>query len=144
MQGNARDFLKPKLVESVETGNNEYRVILEPLERGFGHTLGNALRRTLLSSMVGSAITEVAIDGVMHEFSTIDGVQEDVLDILLNLKEVSVALNTAESAEVVIDKKGPCEITVADIETNGTDVSVFNPDKVIVTVNDGWPYSHDT
>ncbi|MBT3186698.1 MAG: DNA-directed RNA polymerase subunit alpha [Candidatus Thioglobus sp.] len=137
MQGNARDFLKPKLVESVETGNNEYRVILEPLERGFGHTLGNALRRTLLSSMVGSAITEVAIDGVMHEFSTIDGVQEDVLDILLNLKEVSVALNTAESAEVVIDKKGPCEITVADIETNGTDVSVFNPDKVIVTVNDG-------
>lgn len=137
MQGNARDFLKPKLVESVETGNNEYRVILEPLERGFGHTLGNALRRTLLSSMVGSAITEVAIDGVMHEFSTIVGVQEDVLDILLNLKEVSVALNTAESAEVVIDKKGPCEITVADIETNGTDVSVFNPDKVIVTVNDG-------
>jgi DNA-directed RNA polymerase subunit alpha len=137
MQGNARDFLKPKLVESVETGNNEYRVILEPLERGFGHTLGNALRRTLLSSMVGSAITEVAIDGVMHEFSTIDGVQEDVLDILLNLKEVSVALNTTESAEVVIDKKGPCEITVADIETNGTDVSVFNPDKVIVTVNDG-------
>lgn len=137
MQGNARDFLKPKLVESVETGNNEYRVILEPLERGFGHTLGNALRRTLLSSMVGSAITEVAIDGVMHEFSTIDGVQEDVLDILLNLKEVSVALNTAESAEVVIDKKGPCEITVADIETNGTDVSVFNPDKGIVTVNDG-------
>jgi len=137
MQGNARDFLKPKLVESVETGNNEYRVVLEPLERGFGHTLGNALRRTLLSSMVGSAITEVAIDGVMHEFSTIDGVQEDVLDILLNLKEVSVALNTAESAEVVIDKKGPCEITVADIETNGTDVSVFNPDKVIVTVNDG-------
>ncbi|HIG88751.1 DNA-directed RNA polymerase subunit alpha [Candidatus Thioglobus sp.] len=137
MQGNARDFLKPKLVESVETSNNEYRVILEPLERGFGYTLGNALRRTLLSSMVGSAITEVAIDGVMHEFSTIDGVQEDVLDILLNLKEVSVSLNTAENAEVVIDKKGPCKITVADIEANGTDVSVFNPEKVIATVNDG-------
>lgn len=137
MQGSARDFLKPKLVELTETANNQYRVILEPLEKGFGHTLGNALRRTLLSSMVGSAITEVAIEGVMHEFSTIDGVQEDVLDILLNLKEVSVALNTSESAEVVIDKQGPCEITVADIEANGTDVQVFNGDKVIATVNAG-------
>ncbi|HIC40392.1 MAG TPA: DNA-directed RNA polymerase subunit alpha, partial [Piscirickettsiaceae bacterium] len=115
MQGSARNFLKPKLVESSQIGTNEYRVMLEPLERGFGHTLGNALRRTLLSSMVGSAVTEVAIDGVMHEFSSIDGVQEDVLDILLNLKEVSVALNTTENAEVVIDKKGPCEITVSDI-----------------------------
>ncbi|MBT3195623.1 MAG: DNA-directed RNA polymerase subunit alpha, partial [Candidatus Ruthia sp.] len=83
MQGSAKDFLKPKLVDSKQTATNEYRVVLEPLERGFGHTLGNALRRTLLSSMVGSAVTEVAIDGVMHEFSTIDGVQEDVLDILL-------------------------------------------------------------
>ncbi|SFV86224.1 DNA-directed RNA polymerase alpha subunit [hydrothermal vent metagenome] len=135
MQGSAKDFLKPKLVELTETANNQYRVILEPLEKGFGHTLGNALRRTLLSSMVGSAITEVAIDGVMHEFSTIDGVQEDVLDILLNLKEVSVALSATESAEVIIDKKGPCEITVADIEANGADVQVFNQDKVIATVN---------
>ncbi len=137
MQGSARDFLKPKLVDSKQIGTNEYRMILEPLERGFGHTLGNALRRTLLSSMVGSAVTEVAIDGVMHEFSTIDGVQEDVLDILLNLKEVSVALNTTETAEVVIDKQGPCEITVADIEANGTDVTAFNADKVIATVNAG-------
>jgi len=137
MQGSAKDFLKPKLVELTETANNQYRVILEPLEKGFGHTLGNALRRTLLSSMTGSAITEVAIDGVMHEFSTIDGVQEDVLDILLNLKEVSVALNTSDSATVIIDKKGPCEITVADIEANGTDVQVFNKDKVIATVNEG-------
>jgi DNA-directed RNA polymerase subunit alpha len=137
MQGSARDFLKPKLVESTEISKNEYRVMLEPLERGFGHTLGNALRRTLLSSMVGAAITEVAIDGVMHEFSTIEGVQEDVLDILLNLKEVSVVLNTSDTAEIVIDKKGPCAITVADIEANGNDISVFNHDKVIATVNDG-------
>ncbi len=136
MQGNARDFLKPKLVESSQTGINEFKIILEPLERGFGYTLGNALRRTLLSSMTGSAVTEVAIDGVMHEFSTIDGVQEDVLDILLNLKEVSVALNTAKTAQVVIDKKGPCEITVADIEANGVDITAFNPDKVIATIND--------
>ncbi|BBB24503.1 DNA-directed RNA polymerase subunit alpha [Isorropodon fossajaponicum endosymbiont JTNG4] len=136
MQGNARDFLKPKLVESSQTGVNEFKVVLEPLERGFGYTLGNALRRTLLSSMTGSAVTEVAIDGVMHEFSTIDGVQEDVLDILLNLKEVSVTLNTTQTTQIVIDKKGPCEITVADIETNGVDITVFNPDKVIATIND--------
>ena len=137
MQGSAKDFLQPKLVGSTEISKNEFRVMLEPLERGFGHTLGNALRRTLLSSMYGAAITEVAIDGVMHEFSTIEGVQEDVLDILLNLKEVSVVLNTSDTTEIVIDKKGPCEITVADIEANSNDISVFNPDKVIATVNDG-------
>jgi DNA-directed RNA polymerase subunit alpha len=137
MQGSAKEFLKPKLVESTEVGKNEYRVILEPLERGFGHTLGNALRRTLLSSITGSAVTEVSIDGVMHEYSSIDGVQEDVLDILLNLKEVSIALNVSQIAEVVIDKKGPCEITVADIESNATDITVFNSDKVIATINEG-------
>jgi len=137
MQGSARDFLKPKLVDSVELSTNEHRVVLEPFERGFGHTLGNSLRRTLLSSMVGSAITEVAIDGVMHEFSTIEGVQEDVLDILLNLKETSVELNTSETATVIIEKEGPSQLTVADIESNGTDVSVFNPEKVIATINEG-------
>ena len=137
MQGSARDFLKPKLVDSVELSTNEYRVVLEPFERGFGHTLGNSLRRTLLSSMFGSAITEVLIDGVMHEFSTIEGVQEDVLDILLNLKEASVGLNASETATVIIEKKGPCQLTVADIEANGTDVSVFNPEKVIATINEG-------
>ena len=137
MQGSARDFLKPKLVDSVELSTNEYRIVLEPFERGFGHTLGNSLRRTLLSSMVGSAITEVAIDSVMHEFSTIEGVQEDVLDILLNLKEASVELNTSETATVIIEKEGPSQLTVADIESNGTDVSVFNPKKVIATINEG-------
>jgi len=146
MQGSARDFLKPKLIDSVELSKNEYRVVLEPFERGFGHTLGNSLRRTLLSSMFGSAITEVLIDGVMHEFSTIEDVQEDVLDILLNLKEASIGLNTSENATVIIEKKGPCQLTVADIEANGTDadieangtdVSVFNPEKVIATINEG-------
>ena len=137
MQGSARDFLKPKLVDSVELSKNEYRVVLEPFERGFGHTLGNSIRRTLLSSMVVSAITEVAIDGVMHEFSSIEGVQEDVLDILLNLKEASIGLNASESATVIIEKEGPSQITVADIETNGVDVSVFNPEKVIATINEG-------
>jgi DNA-directed RNA polymerase subunit alpha len=137
MQRSARDFLKPKLVDSVELSTNEYRVVLEPFERGFGHTLGNSLRRTLLSSMVGSAITEVLIEGVMHEFSTVEGIQEDVLDILLNLKEASVGLNASETATVIIEKEGPCQLTVADIEANGTDVSVFNPEKVIATINEG-------
>jgi len=137
MQGSARDFLKPKLVDSVELSKNEYRVVLEPFERGFGHTLGNSIRRILLSSMVGSAITEVAIDGVMHEFSTIEGVQEDVLDILLNLKESSIGLNAGESAVVIIEKKGPYVLKVADIEANGVDVSVFNPEKIIATINEG-------
>ena len=137
MQGSAKDFLKPKLVDSVELSANEYRVVLEPFERGFGHTLGNSLRRTLLSSMVGSAITEVSIDGVMHEYSTIEDVQEDVLDILLNLKEASIGLNASETATVIIEKEGPCQLTVADIEANGTDVSVFNPGKVIATINEG-------
>ena len=137
MQGSARDFLKPKLVDSVKLSKNKYRVVLEPFERGFGHTLGNSIRRTLLSSMVGHAITEVAIDGVMHEFSSIEGVQEDVLDILLNLKEASIGLNASESATVIIEKEGPCQLTVADIETNGVDVSVFNPEKVIATINEG-------
>jgi len=137
MQGSAKDFLKPKLVESIETNKNEYRVILEPLERGFGQTLGNAIRRTLLSSMVGSAITEFSIDGVMHEFSSIEGVQEDVVDIMLNLKEAAVSLNTSDSSTIVIEKSGPCELTVADIEANSTNVSVFNPEKVIAHINEG-------
>ena len=137
MQGSARDFLKPKLVDLVQKPNNEFNIVLEPLERGFGHTLGNALRRTLLSSMVGSAITEVAIDGVVHEYSTIDGVQEDVLDILLNLKEASISLQTTDNAEVTITKVGPAIITVADIEDSSTQVVAHNKDMVIATINDG-------
>ncbi len=137
MRSNVRDFLKPKLVDSTILATNEFRIVLEPLEKGFGYTLGNALRRILLSSMTGSAVTEVAIDGVIHEYSTIDGVQEDVLDILLNLKEAAISLNTSDNAEVVIDKKGPYTITAADIEENATDVSVHNPDKIIATINKG-------
>lgn len=137
MQGSAKDFLKPKLIESVELNKNEYRVILEPLERGFGQTLGNAIRRTLLSSMVGSAITEFSIDGVMHEFSPIEGVQEDVIDIMLNLKEVALSLENSDNSTVVIEKNGPCELTVADIEANSTNVKVFNHDKVIARINEG-------
>jgi DNA-directed RNA polymerase subunit alpha len=137
MQGSARDFLKPHLIESEKISDSEFKLILEPLERGFGHTLGNALRRILLSSITGNAITEVLIDGVLHEYSVIENVQEDVLDILLNLKEVSLALNTNDTLEVIVDKKGPCVITAADIGEVATDVSIFNPEKVIATLNDG-------
>ncbi len=136
MQGSARDFLKPRLVELVETSTNNYKIVLEPLERGFGYTLGNALRRILLSSIVGSAVTEVAIDGVLHEYSTIEGVKEDVLDILLNLKEATVSITTSDSAEVVIEKQGPCELTVKDIADSSQNIEVFNPDKVIATLNE--------
>ncbi len=137
MQGSAKDFLKPKLIESVAISTNRSKIVLEPLERGFGHTLGNALRRILLSSISGNAVSEVAIEGVKHEFSTISGVQEDTLDILLNLKEASVGLISADEVEVVIDKKGPCVVTVADIALGSQEIEVYNPEKIIATINDG-------
>lgn len=136
MQGSARDFLKPKLVESKELSNGEYQIVLEPLEEGFGHTLGNALRRTMISSIAGSAITEVLIDGVVHEYSTIDGVAEDVLDILLNLKEVALSLNSDDNTVVNIIKQGPVELTAADIADANPNINIYNPEKVIATIND--------
>ena len=92
MQGSVTDFLKPRLVDIEQISPTHAKVTLEPLERGFGHTLGNTLRRILLSSMPGCAITEVEVDGVLHEYSSKEGIQEDVLEILLNLKEVAVKL----------------------------------------------------
>ncbi len=136
MQGSTKDFLKPKLVDLLALSDYKSRIILEPLERGFGHTLGNSLRRILLSSIAGSAISEVLIEGVSHEFSSIEGVQEDVLDILLNLKEVSVALKTKDSAEVLIEKKGPYVLKASDISDISADVDVFNSNKVIATINE--------
>ena len=137
MKGSAKDFLKPKLVDSISLPGNRSKIVLEPLERGFGHTLGNALRRILLSSISGSAISEVAIEGVKHEFSTISGVQEDVLDILLNLKESSLGLISSDSIEISINKKGPCVVTVADLGNASQEVEVYNPEKIIATVNEG-------
>ena len=108
---------------------------LEPLERGFGHTLGNALRRILLSYMPGCAITEAEIDGVLHEYSTLEGVQEDVIEILLNLKGVAIKLNSTDAAELRLDKQGPGIVTAGDF-TVGHDVEITNPDHVIATLND--------
>ncbi len=136
MQGNAKDFLKPKLVDSSSLSDYKSRIVLEPLERGFGHTLGNALRRILLSSIAGSAISEVSIEGINHEFSSIEGIQEDVLNILLNLKEVSVALHNSNHKQLLIEKKGPYVLKASDISDASADVSVFNPEQVIATINE--------
>ena len=116
------------------------RIVLEPLERGYGHTLGNALRRILLSSMPGCAITEVAIDGVLHEYSTIDGVQEDVVDILLNLKQVAIRITAGTDALLTLNKQGPCTVTAGDIQlTHGQEI--VNPDLVIANLNENGKLS---
>jgi DNA-directed RNA polymerase subunit alpha len=131
----ATDFLKPKNIGVQEFSNTHAKVTLEPLERGFGHTLGNALRRILLSSMPGCAVTEAQIEGVLHEYSTLEGVQEDVIEILLNLKGIAVRMHEGE--EVVLDliKKGPGAVTAGDIKVNHL-VEVINPDHVIAHLND--------
>ena len=109
--------MKPRVVKVQPVAPRQARVVIEPFERGFGHTLGNALRRVLLSSMPGSAITEVEIDGVLHEYTSIEGVQEDVVDILLNLKSVAIRMHSRESAELRLQKKGPGPVTAGDIQT---------------------------
>ena len=130
MQGSVTEFLKPRLVEIEQVSATRSKVILEPLERGFGHTLGNALRRILLSSMPGCAVTEVEIDGVLHEYSSKEGVQEDVLEILLNLKGLSVKLEGKTEAMLTLTKSGAGPVTAGDITHDG-DVEIVNPDHVI-------------
>jgi len=127
------EFLRPRVVE-VKNENNECRVVIEPLERGFGHTLGNAMRRILMSSIPGASVIAVKIDGVLHEYSTIKGVQEDVIDILLNLKDLPVRLNDRAEVTLSINKKGPCVVTAADIETEH-DAEIVDPDHFICTVS---------
>ena len=133
MQASVGEFLKPRVVKVTPTNPKQAKVVIEPFERGFGHTLGNALRRVLLSSMPGAAITEAEIDGVLHEYTSIEGVQEDVVDILLNLKQVAIRLNARESAELRLHKKGPGPVTAGDIQLDH-DVEVINPDHVIANL----------
>lgn len=135
MQIAVNEFLTPRVINVQEVSATRAQVTLEPLERGFGHTLGNALRRILLSSMPGCAITEVEIDGVLHEYSTIEGVEEDVIEILLNLKGVALVLNGKESAELTLTKKGPGPVTAGDIQVDH-DVEIKNPEHVICHLND--------
>jgi DNA-directed RNA polymerase subunit alpha len=135
MSQSATDFLTPRHIDVQELGPTRARVTLEPLERGFGHTLGNTLRRILLSSMPGCAITEVQIDGVLHEYSTMEGVQEDVIDILLNLKGVAVVLHNQDQAIIRISKQGNGAVTAGDFQLT-QDVEIANPDHVICNLNE--------
>jgi DNA-directed RNA polymerase subunit alpha len=136
MQKSIAGLLKPKLVDVVSHTANHSRIVIEPLERGFGHSLGNALRRVMLSSIPGCAVTEVEIDGVLHEYTTIDGVQEDVIDILLNLKQLSVILHSKDEAVLSLNKSGAGVITAADI-TVPHNVEIVNPDLVIAHLTQG-------
>src|SRR6478609_2575599 len=130
------NLLKPKSINVEQLGLNRAKVTLEPFERGYGHTLGNALRRVLLSSMVGYAATEVTIAGVLHEYSSIDGVQEDVVSILLNLKGVVFKLHNRDEVTLSLRKDGEGVVTAADIQTPH-DVEIINPDHVIAHLSQG-------
>ena len=130
------NLLKPKTINVEQLAANRAKVTLEPFERGYGHTLGNALRRVLLSSMVGHAATEVTIAGVLHEYSSIDGVQEDVVNILLNLKGVVFRLHNRDEVTLSLRKDGEGPVTAADIQTPH-DVEIINPEHVIVNLSHG-------
>ncbi len=136
MQGKVNEFLKPRIVDVQFASDKQAKVVLEPLERGFGHTLGNALRRILLSSMPGCAVTGVEIEGVLHEYSTLEGVQEDVMDILLNLKGIALRMHNREQATLRLNKQGPGQVTAGDIVLDH-DVEVINPDYVIANLTKG-------
>ena len=130
------DFLKPRIIEVQRVSATQAKVVMEPFERGYGHTLGNALRRILLSSMPGFAATEVKIAGVLHEYSSIDGAQEDVVEILLNLKGLVLRLHNSSEAVLTLKKSGAGVVTAADIVV-GADTEVINPDHVIAHLTAG-------
>lgn len=130
------DFLKPRIIDVQRTSSTQARVVMEPFERGYGHTLGNALRRILLSSMTGFAPTEVKIAGVLHEYSSIDGVQEDVVEILLNLKGVVLKLHNSGETVLTLKKEGAGVVTAGDIVIDA-DTEVVNPSHVIAHLTAG-------
>ncbi|NIR32196.1 MAG: DNA-directed RNA polymerase subunit alpha [Gammaproteobacteria bacterium] len=134
MQAKVKDLLKPRTVDVQTINERRARITLEPLERGFGHTLGNALRRVLLSSIPGAAIVEAQIEGVLHEYTTIEGVEEDVIDIVLNLKGLAIAMHARDEATLSLEKEGPGVVTGADIVLEH-DVEIINPEHVIAHLN---------
>lgn len=133
MQNSISGLLKPRLVEVISKTPNHSKIVIEPLERGFGHSIGNALRRVLLSTIPGCAVTDVEIEGVLHEYTTIEGVQEDVIDILLNLKKLAVILHSKDEVELVLSKHGAGCVTAADIVLPH-DVEIVNPELVIANL----------
>src|SRR5438034_7902201 len=135
MQNNPYEFLSPREIAVETVSPFHAKITLEPLERGFGHTLGTTLRRILLSSMPGAAIVEAKIDNVLHEYGTIHGVQEDVVEILLNLKGVAIRLHGREEVNLKLSKKGPGPVTAGDI-TLEHDVEIINPEHVIAHLNE--------
>lgn len=138
IQKNWQDLIKPNPIDvpSAEDGEHKVTLVLEPLERGFGITLGNALRRVLLSSLQGAAVTAIRIDGVLHEFSSIEGVREDVSDIILNIKTLALRYDGERPRVMTLKAEGPCEVTAAMIET-GHDIEIMNPEQVICTLDKG-------
>src|SRR4030065_2886869 len=124
------EFLKPRIIDVQKISATQAKVVMEPFERGYGHTLGNALRRILLSSMPGAAPTEVKMAGVLHEYATIDGCQEDVVDILLSLKGVVLRLHNTQEVVLTLKKEGHGVVTAADISGNA-DVAVVNRDALL-------------
>jgi|TARA_B100001250_G_scaffold81449_1_gene67155 DNA-directed RNA polymerase subunit alpha len=135
MEQLANEFLRPKGVKVQSIEENHAKVVIEPFERGFGHTLGNALRRVLLSSLPGAAIVEVEIEGALHEYTTIQGVNEDLVDILLNLKEVAIKMDTKKTVDLKLSKKGPGKVTAGDIICDH-DLEIMNPDLVIANLTE--------
>ena len=135
MQISVIDLLVPTEIQVENVSDTVSKVTLEPLERGFGHTLGNALRRILLSSMPGAAVTDVVIDGISHEYSTIEGVREDVIDILLNLKDMPVKLIEGNEAELKLSVDGPCEVTSSSFEAPGN-IELTDADHHVVSLVD--------
>lgn len=135
MKNSATEFLKPRVVDVQVVNDRHAKITLEPLERGFGHTLGNALRRIMLSSIPGCAVTEVEIDGVLHEYTTVEGMQEDVIDVLLNVKGLAVRMDGRNEATLTLKMKGPGPVTARDIEMV-SDVEIVNPDHLIANLTE--------
>jgi DNA-directed RNA polymerase subunit alpha len=130
------ELIKPNKLQVISSSPIKAVLVAEPLERGYGLTLGNALRRVLLSSLQGAAVTAVQIDGVLHEFSSIPGVREDVTDIVLNIKEIALRMQSDTPKRMVIRKEGPGVVTAGDIQTVG-DIEVLNPAHAICTLDEG-------
>ena len=137
IEKNWQELIKPNKIEIKEDNSEKNISVLtvEPLEKGFGLTIGNTLRRILLSSLQGSAITSVKIDGVLHEFSAISGVREDVTDIILNIKDIALKMHIDSEVKLILNKTGPCTVVAGDIESS-SDVEILNPETVICTLDD--------
>lgn len=135
MQASVKEFLKPRIVDIERFSDTHAKVTLEPLERGFGYTLGNALRRILLSSMPGCAVTEIEIEGVLHEYCTKEGVQEDIIDVILNLKELALVLHGKESTIISLEKSGVGPVFAKDLKVDSS-VEIINPDHILCHLTD--------